>query len=274
MTDVTEHPYADRRVSREFVRPDLDRRRRRSAAGDDVLLGWARTGDADAFAELYRRHHRDALHFARHLACRSLGRDAADDIVAEAVRKILSAIRHGRGPLTGFRPYLFTVIRTVVVTAATRPGRVTLDSAQIPEVPLPGPEDDLTSSEALDALSSLPPRWQQVLWATSVTDLGHDQLAAMLGISARAVASVAMRARAALRLAFVRSHLPHPASRDCDSALDLVALLVVGTLEPSHEQSLEQHLDGCDSCRRARSNIDTEFASWPKPPASRRSATV
>lgn len=270
MTDLMTRPATVRRDFGEADGADHRRRRHLSAVSDDILLEAARTGDPDAFAELYRRHHRDALRYAGHLTRRSMGSDAADDIVAEAVRKVLTAIRGGRGPMTGFRPYLFTVIRTVAVSASARHGGAMADGAHIPETSLPGPEDDVTSSLARDALSSLPRRWQQVLWATSVTDVGHDELAARWGVSARAIASVAMRARAALRIAFVRSQLPHATSRSCDAALDQLALLVVGTLEAPNQKRLEQHLGACASCHRARTSIDAEFTSWPARPGSSR----
>ncbi len=244
-------------------RPAREPRRirvRRQRAHDDTLLAWTRAGDPDAFAELYRRHRADALRYAESLCRRHRRPDLADDVLAEAVRKTLDAISRGLGPRHGFRPYLFTVVRSVTVNATTRSHPTApIDETQ-QDHSVPGPDDDLTPSIAVDALTSLPARWQQLLWATAVAGADYGQLSTSFGISPAAVASMAMRAREALRVAFVRSHLPPTASPQCHEALDLVARRVVTELSRPQQSSLDRHTDGCPSCRDAQGYLHTEFA--------------
>lgn len=231
--------------------------RRRS---DDSLLTAARAGDADAFAELYLRHRADALRYAEARCRQYRCRDLADDVLAEAVRKTLEAIRRGHGPVTGFRPYLFTVVRSVIINTVTRSRPPEAIDESRCEQTVPGPEDDLNPAIARAAFTSLPARWQHVLWATAVAGADQAQVSTRLGISPAAVASMAMRAREALRVAFVRSHLPRPESPACDEALDLVARQVVTELSAPRTRWLEQHTESCAACREARSGIEAEFA--------------
>ena len=86
---------------------DVDQQDQPDVSDDSSLILRAREGDRDAYAELFERHHRAALNYARSIA----GPSDADDLVAEAFTKLLAALGRDIGPVTSFRPYLLTTIR-------------------------------------------------------------------------------------------------------------------------------------------------------------------
>jgi RNA polymerase sigma factor (sigma-70 family) len=88
---------------------------------DPELIAAVRGGDVDAFGPLYTRH----VEAARRLA-RGLARDQAeaDDLVAEAFAKLLTALRGGGGPNLAFRAYLLTTIRNLLHDRRKLDGRV------------------------------------------------------------------------------------------------------------------------------------------------------
>lgn len=184
-----------------------DERHRRAnelrRADDDALLSWARTGNDDAFAELYRRHRDDALRYADGLTLRYRDPDAAEDLLAEAIRKILTALDAGAGPVTNFRLYLFISVRSAALGRAR-------DRHRAPTVEHLSYVDDRTQDivdriAAAEALQSLSPRWRQILWATSVDQLTPAELATVLGMRPNSVAVLAHRARSAYRDAYRNS---------------------------------------------------------------------
>ena len=230
-------------------------------ADDDALLASAREGNNAALAELYRRHRLDALRYTSPVSRRHLGRDAGDDILAEAVRKVLTALGGGRGPLTGFRAYLFTAIRTVTLTEPRNPTALT-EHGSVPDPILHEPDHPTDAHIAMRALAQLPERWRRVLWTTKVDEIAPTHAGPMLGMRPNAVAALAMRARSALRIAYVREHLPRPPDRSCRSALDLLARRTVTPIGRRHDVVLRAHLDSCTACADAGETVDAHIARW------------
>lgn len=235
-----------------------------ATASDDLLLGFGRRGDHAALTELYRRHRSSAVRYARHLAWRQLGPDAAEDVVAEAMHNTLRAISRGKGPLTGFRPYLFTAIQRVVTTACHhRAAQLRLAPALATEMAVPSPDDDVSPFVAMEAFATLPRRWQKVAWSILVRDLSTEQAADELGLSEDTVTSIVTRAREALRVAFVRSHLPTARDPACSEALDLLARRLATRLSPAQRRRLSAHLDGCTACSGADVLLELDTPDLP-----------
>ncbi|QIM19634.1 sigma-70 family RNA polymerase sigma factor [Leucobacter coleopterorum] len=90
---------------------------------ENELLRAARTGDAAALAELYRRH----VDAARGAAYRIAPRLDTDDLVSEAFAKVLQALQRGHGPETSLRPYLFQVIRNTAAEVSQKQQRISQD---------------------------------------------------------------------------------------------------------------------------------------------------
>ncbi|WP_165308346.1 RNA polymerase sigma factor, partial [Agromyces binzhouensis] len=177
----------------------------RSAPADADLIAATRTGDREAYGELWRRHEASARTVARSHTTLD-----ADDLVAEAFTRTFDAIRAGKGPQGAFRPYLFATIRNTAASWGRANRETPLDHLESLEDPASG---DAAALEALDrsttatAFRALPERWQEVLWYAEVERMSPQQIAPLLGMSANATAALAYRAREGLRQQWIRAHL-------------------------------------------------------------------
>src|SRR5687768_1984133 len=134
------------------------------APSDAELISGVRSGDLDAYGELFARHTDAALRLARQL---TRGSDA-EDLVSEAFTKVMGIMTDGGGPDVAFRAYLLTAIRRLYVDRVRRDSRLTNSgdmTAFDPGVPF---QDTIVaefeSSAAARAFATLPERWQLVLW--------------------------------------------------------------------------------------------------------------
>ncbi len=217
---------------------------------DADLVAAVRAGDEQAYAELYRRHHRAALRFARSLAGRS---GDAEDLVADAFTRVLAALNSGNGPDEAFRPYLLAAVRSVFCNEARRSTRerpVDELGQLAPTEPfvdpvLAGDERRLIAT----AFSELPERWQVVLWHTAVEGERPATVARLLGISSNAVAALAYRAREGLRENYLRAHLRSTGDGQCPATVARLAAYTRHNLSAAGEQRVRGHLDGCPRCR-------------------------
>src|SRR5690554_5010219 len=88
------------------------------------LVTEVRSGRAEAFAELYRRHQPAVLRYA--LAMTRGDEARAQDLVSEAFVRVFDAVSAGRGSEVAFRPYVLAAVRNEYVTELRRFGRVDL----------------------------------------------------------------------------------------------------------------------------------------------------
>lgn len=214
---------------------------------DADLAAAVGTGDERASGELYRRHHTAVLGYARGLV---RDQHTAEDLTSEAFVRTFAALRQGKGPQEGCRPYLYTVVRNAAVDWA-RAGRrtvVTDEVAAWADASTEDPPDVDELDAAVRAFRSLPERWQTVLWHTVVEDEPAQAVAELLGMTSGAVAQLSFRAREGLRQAFlVASCEGHP---DC---AEFTAQLAASLRRPGRRRSraLREHLDSCERCRLA-----------------------
>jgi RNA polymerase sigma factor (sigma-70 family) len=215
---------------------------------DADLMERTRGGDADAFGHLWRRHHRAALTVARNLTS-SL---EADDLVQEAYTRIYQSIVAGGGPTGSFRAYLFTSIRHI----AAEWGRSRRESAreQIGDIEDPATGDDADDA-ALDrslthrAFSSLPRRWQEVLWYSEVEQLKPAEIAPILDMKPTAVAQLTFRAREGLREAWIQAHLREIADgSQCQWTMERLGAYCRGNIGRRDRGKVDMHLAGCGRC--------------------------
>ena len=196
------------------------------AMADADLVLRTRSGDADAFAELWRRHHAAGVAAARSVTSSIDPRD----LVQESFTRIHRAVRGGAGPNGSFRAYLFTSIRnTAAAWGLTRHDATTDELDTVTDPSSIG--DEFDRSLTARAFRSLPARWQEVLWYSEIERMAPGEIAPLLGMSAGAVSQLSIRARGGLRAALVQAHL-HSAveAQDVSSHLALVVLpLVLGT---------------------------------------------
>ncbi|MGL4256930.1 MAG: RNA polymerase sigma factor, partial [Microbacterium sp.] len=191
------------------------------AADADLVLR-ARSGDGEAFGELWRRHYRSGITVARSV---SPGTDA-DDLVQEAYTRIYHSIQRGGGPSGSFRAYLFTSIRNTAAGWGRARRETSIDELEAVEDPTTSEE---ATAESLDrglthqAFRSLPSRWQEVLWYSEIEGMKPAEIAPLLGMKATAVAQLTFRAREGLREAWIQAHLRSVAD-DSDCAWTITRL--------------------------------------------------
>lgn len=218
--------------------------------GDGALIDRCREGeDADAYELLYQRHAEAAGRLARRL---TRSRDRADDLVAEAFTRVLSALRRGLGPDVAFRAYLLTVVRNVAAEWASGDRRITLvEGYDELERPSGGDDPVIARAErdlATRAFNGLPERWRAVLWHTEVEGETPASIAPLLGLSPNAVAALAVRAREGLRQQYLQAHLSSDVPEPCRGYTDRLARLARGRLVRGKRADLQQHMDNCARC--------------------------
>lgn len=236
-----------------------------ATASDAELIAATRAGDDDAFSLLYRRHAGAARAAARTLM---RSRAGADDLVAEGFTRILAALRRGTGPDVAFRPYLLACVRNAAYDRYRQDRRedLTLD-------PGAGLADPVLVDPALlagerqmvaRAFTSLPDRWQAVLWHTEVEGMPPASVAPILGLSANAVAALSYRAREGLRQAYLQAHLGAATPASCRVSRNQLGRYVRDGLSPTERASVDRHLESCVSCRALLAeltDVDTSLRS-------------
>lgn len=215
---------------------------------DAQLIAAVRAGDTAAYGLLFQRHAAAASRLARQL----LRTGEADDLVSEAFLKVLGVLQDGRGPDEAFRAYLLTAIRRLHVdriraTARTRP----TDDEHVLDRGVPF--DDAVSAAfenhaAAKAFSSLPERWQLVLWHLEVEGQKPAAVAPLLGMTPNGVSALAYRAREGLREAYLESHAGTTTDEACRAVTPLLGGFVRQTLSARDTSKVDQHLDGCRRC--------------------------
>jgi RNA polymerase sigma factor (sigma-70 family) len=218
-----------------------------TTADADLVLR-SRSGDADAFGELWRRHYGSAI-----VAARSISPSLdADDLVQEAYAKIFQAIRRGGGPTGSFRAYLFTAIRNTAAAWGGARRETAVD--EMDEV-----EDPATSEDAVDAaldrslttsaFRSLPSRWQEVLWYTEVEQMKPAAVSQLLGMKPAAVSQLAFRAREGLREAWIQAHIAAVGDdSDCRWTIEHLGAHARGNLGTRDGGKVDRHVADCARC--------------------------
>lgn len=221
-----------------------------------ALIRRARTGDEAAYGVLFHRHHSAALTYARGIA----GPNDAEDLVAEAFAKLLSALQRDLGPTESFRPYLFTTIRRLWANTLRSRSRVDVvdDIATTAERrgATQPPDDQAWSEEAIaNAFRRLPERWREALWLANVDGYSQAEIADHLNIKANAVAALLFRSREGLRREFLAQHLATTSDRLCQSTLESLPSYVRETLPAKKTDEVAGHLEGCATCTAALTNL-------------------
>jgi RNA polymerase sigma-70 factor (ECF subfamily) len=179
---------------------------------DDELLRKMRSGDAQAFAALYRRHQGPVYRFAL-LRCGSAG--TAADIVQEAFMGLLTG-RFAFDPLRGALPnFLFGVARLLILKQeAPRRREAALPEADEDDEPAADAACPLarvltneSAEEVRRALARLAPHYRDAVILYEMQGLSYLEIAAICAVDIGTVRSRLARGRAALAKA-LRSHAP------------------------------------------------------------------
>ncbi len=222
---------------------------------DADLIARFRAGEVAAYEELFLRHREVAVRYARRIA----PTDRAEDLCAEAFTKVLDLLQRGKGPETAFRAYLLTTVRTIHLNAVRSCQREDLVPDHEPigrMVPvIEDPDLRFDQRAAFRALANLPERWQAALWMTAVDDLPIEEIGRRLGINASAVSSLAVRARAGLRRAYLAEHLLEPSEPECRRVVELLPGYLRRSLTSRRHEQAAAHLRDCLRCTTAAEEI-------------------
>ncbi|MCL2848472.1 MAG: sigma-70 family RNA polymerase sigma factor [Micrococcales bacterium] len=220
---------------------------------DAELLAAVRAGDADGYGTLYDRHAIAALNVARQYTNSAAD---AEDVVADSFAAVYTALQRGKGPTEAFRAYLYTVVRRVATLHRDHGRRVqptdddtTLHASGVTMAGADAPAlAGFESSAAARAFTSLPERWQVVLWHTELEGLSPAEVAPLLGLSANSAAALAYRAREGLRQAYLNAHLAGGVPDLCRPVTDKLGAYVRGGLGARESRKVAEHLDQCAAC--------------------------
>ena len=178
---------------------------------DVVLIGRVAAGDAEAFAELFRRRHGQIYRFALHMTASP---SIAEDVTQEVFLAVMSdAARYDveRAGRASVAAWLCGIARNHVRRRAERDRRLQplddggedegLDAALAVEADALG---DLTRAERIqalrDAVSSLPVRYREAVVMCDLEEMSYRDAAAALGCAVGTVRSRLHRGRALLAM--------------------------------------------------------------------------
>ena len=206
---------------------------------DVALIGRVAAGDAEAFAELFRRRHGQIYRFALHMTASP---SIAEDVTQDVFLAVMSDAARYDAARASVAAWLCGIARNHVRRRAERDRRLQpLDDGGEDE----GVErvlaveadalGDLTRAESIqalrDAVSSLPVRYREAIVVCDLEEMSYRDAAAALGCAVGTVRSRLHRARALLA----------------------VKLAAGAGLEPNEPGSARENRTGASSSSRATS---------------------
>src|SRR5512133_105548 len=212
--------------------------RRLGSRGDDVLRGMAAHGDAEAFGKIYERHHQSLYRY-----CRSIlgDDDDARDALHNTMAKAWEALRRDE-PDVPLRAWLFRIAHNEALSLAR--GR--------------HPHGDLDETHAISArtleetfalrqrlaeleadLAALPERQRSALVLRELCGLGHDEIAAVLVISAATARQAIYEARVGLHEAALGREM---------TCVAVQRALSDGDGRTRRRRRIRGHLRSCQAC--------------------------
>lgn len=222
---------------------------RTQLVSDEELIARVRSGDTDAYGQLFDRHRKSAMT----AAVAHIGRKAqAEDVVADSFARVLVAIQAGHGPHVAFRPYLLTTVRHTAVDRGRSAARE-LPVGAFADDELQFETDDeqvaeLERTVAARAYAQLPERWRAVLWYSEIEQMRPAKFGPLMGLTPNAAAALAVRAREGLRDAYVQAHLESEVPDRCRPTVDVLGQYLRGSLCTRDRSRVDEHLDGCGRC--------------------------
>lgn len=217
---------------------------------DEQLCEQVRSGSTDAFSELWRRHHGEALGYARKLNPRF-----AEDAVSDVMTTVFESLRSGKGPNRSFRSYVLLSVRnTVYRGSAKRVDDELPDDERLHAEIQPAPVEAEEEARAVhSALQQLPERWREVLVLTEIHRKSLAEVGALLGLESNAVSALLRRARAGLRRSWVAAHFSGAQlSSDCSNVVEAFGDFRWGRPSQRQREWFERHVSDCRDCIERR----------------------
>lgn len=214
-----------------------------SARPDGDLVELARSGDQDAFAELFTRYRGPVRNVVARYARTS--EDAADG-VAEVFRRALQRLSSLRDPAR-FGPWVLTIARYYGIDQLRRGRDVHLEDDLLIADDDADPDAHLHLADLTavlqGAMVKLPERDATVLTMVTYLDLGPTEVAEAFGVSYGAAKVMIHRARRRLRDALLLEVALKAADLGCDR--------LRATIDAGDLRAAARHMRSCDLCERA-----------------------
>ena len=195
--------------------------------------------DASLFATVYEEHHQDLFRYIR-----SIVRDPgeAEDVLQSVMLKALAALQSEQRDFE-LRPWLFRIAHNEAINRVRqRRPTVELDAAHATTAA--SPCEVISDRERLQQLwadlAQLPERQRQALVLRELSGLSHEEIAAVIGTSGRAVKQTIFEARVAL------GELAEGRGMDC---AEIRRVLSDGDGRVRRRRRMRAHLASCDGCR-------------------------
>jgi RNA polymerase sigma-70 factor (ECF subfamily) len=174
-------------------------------ADDRSLAERASRGEIDAFGLLYRRYVDRIYGFVYR---RSGSPDVAEEVTASTFERALRGMPAFRWQGGGFGSWLFRIAANELTSLYRTQQRSTARLALLKALPVsPSPPADTALlqadqvAEILDALGTLPDRYQEVISLRYLAGMSHTEAAETMGLSKPALATLLYRAVGSLRKA-------------------------------------------------------------------------
>jgi RNA polymerase sigma factor (sigma-70 family) len=216
-------------------------------AGDDRLVALLRAGHDAAFEVIYDRYHRPLLSFCRHM----LGHpEEAADATQQTFISAYSELTRSEKPIA-LRAWLFTIARNRCLSMLrARRETVALEDVE--------PHTEGLASEVqqradlrdlLRDLARLPEDQRAALVLAELGDLGHDEIADVLGCQHAKVKALVFQARSSL------STSREARETSCAEIREQLSVLRGGALRRA---KLRRHLRECPGCREFRKEVSRQ----------------
>ena len=207
---------------------------------DEELIENTRAGSIAAFEELWQRHSVFGL-----IAARAEAPNNADEVNTEAWSRILRQIWDKVETHTAFRPYLYSAIHEAATDYTV--------AADSPDVRM------------AEAFSTLPARWQEVLWYHNIEKMAPDDVIFLTGITPDAVETTQGRARRGLTSAWLATNAEHASQgSDCRWVREHARAFIKKTLPQRDTDTIERHLASCAECRSVLATANNMGSQAPK----------
>ncbi len=217
-------------------------------ASDERLVERARAGSEAAFEAIFDRHHRGILAFCRHM----LGSvDEAEDAVQHTFLAAYRELARPGDRTIQLRPWLYTIARNRCITVLRGRRREAAGALVEPSTEHLSAEVDRRNDlrDLLRDVAGLPEEQRAALVLSELGDMGHDEIAAVLGCRREKVKALVFQARSSLIASRTARETP------CAEIRELVATLRGGSLRRTE---LRRHLRECPGCREFRDQVNAQ----------------
>jgi RNA polymerase sigma factor (sigma-70 family) len=213
---------------------------------DRRLAALAADGDEAAFEAIFERHHRGLLTFSRHLlGSQEEAEDALQHTFTAAYRRLVED-----GPPDHLRAWLYASARNRCYSMLRARRELPQDS--LPEAAVWVPEEVEHRSDLRDLLSDLerlPDDQRSALVLAEIEDLGHAEVAEVLGCPPNKVRALVFQARTTL------GGWREARSISCR---DVREELAVARGPELRRAGLTRHLAVCPDCTAFREDVDEQ----------------